>query len=69
MQDFADKVAFVTGAGGGMGYRIACDLIDAGARVLMIDIKPQPDEIPGSPEQSLYVQADLTDNSAVDTAV
>ena len=32
MSDFDGKVAFVTGAGGGMGYRIACDLIDAGAR-------------------------------------
>jgi 3-oxoacyl-[acyl-carrier protein] reductase len=69
MQCFVDKVAFVTGAGGGMGYRIACDLIDAGARVLMFDIKPQPEETPGSPEQSLFVQADLTDEAAVAAAV
>jgi 3-oxoacyl-[acyl-carrier protein] reductase len=67
--NFAGKVAFVTGAGGGMGYRIASDLINAGARVLMFDIKPKPDEIPGSAEQSLYVQADLTDDPAVSTAV
>ena len=69
MQDFSEKVAFVTGAGGGMGYRIASDLINAGARVLMFDIKPRPDEIPGNPEQSLYVQADLTDEPAVASAV
>jgi len=69
MQDFAEKVAFVTGAGGGMGFRIASDLLNAGARVLMIDIKPRPDQIPGSPEQSLYVQADLTDEPAVAAAV
>ncbi len=69
MQDFTDKVAFVTGAGGGMGFRIACDLIDTGARVLMFDIKPRPDEIPGNPEQSLYVEADLTDEAAVAAAV
>jgi len=69
MQDFAEKVAFVTGAGGGMGYRIASDLINAGARVLMFDIKPRPDEFPGSSEQSLYVQADLTDEPAVAAAV
>jgi 3-oxoacyl-[acyl-carrier protein] reductase len=69
MQIFAGKVAFVTGAGGGMGFRIASDLINAGARVLMFDIKPRPNEIPGSPEQSLYVEADLTDETTVATAV
>jgi len=37
----------------------------------MFDIKPKPkpDEIPGSAEQSLYVQADLTDEPAVAAAV
>ncbi len=69
MQNFAEKVAFVTGAGGGMGFRIASDLLNAGARVLMFDIKPRPDEIPGNPELSLYVQADLTDEPAVAAAV
>ena len=69
MLNFAGKVAFVTGAGGGMGFRIASDLINAGARVLMFDIKPRPKEIPGSLEQSLYVQADLTDESAVAASV
>jgi NAD(P)-dependent dehydrogenase (short-subunit alcohol dehydrogenase family) len=69
MQDFAGKVAFVTGAGGGMGFRIASDLINAGARVLMFDIKPRPREMPGSSEQSLYIQADLTDEPAVAVAV
>jgi NAD(P)-dependent dehydrogenase (short-subunit alcohol dehydrogenase family) len=69
MQNFAGKVAFVTGAGGGMGFRIASDLINAGARVLMFDIKPRPREMPGSSEQSLYIQADLTDEPAVAVAV
>ncbi len=35
----------------------------------MFDIKPKPDEIPGGSEQSLYVQADLTDEPAVAAAV
>jgi 3-oxoacyl-[acyl-carrier protein] reductase len=69
MQDFSGKVAFVTGAGGGMGFRIASDLINAGARVFMFDIKSRPGEIPGSSEQSLYLQADLTDEAAVAAAV
>ena len=67
--NFLGKVAFVTGAGGGMGFRIASDLINSGASVLMFDIKPRPEDIPGSSEQSLYVQADLTDESAVADAV
>ncbi|MDH3634610.1 MAG: SDR family oxidoreductase [Gammaproteobacteria bacterium] len=69
MSNFDGKVAFITGAGGGMGYQIACDLIDAGASVLMFDIKARPDEIPGHAEQSHFVQADLTDDTAVAAAV
>jgi NAD(P)-dependent dehydrogenase (short-subunit alcohol dehydrogenase family) len=69
MQDFAQKVAFVTGAGGGMGFRIACDFIDAGARVLMFDVKPRPEHIPGGSDRSLYIEGDLTDESAVAAAV
>lgn len=69
MQNFTDKIVFVTGAGGGMGFRIACDLINAGARVLMLDIKPRPGDIPGSSDQSHYVEADLTDEPAVAVAV
>lgn len=69
MSNFAGKVAFVTGAGGGMGFQIASDLINAGASVLMFDIKPGPEDIPGSSAQSHYVQADLTDEPAVTAAV
>jgi len=69
MSKFEGKVAFVTGAGGGMGFQIASDLVNAGASVLMFDIKPRPREIPGSVEQSLYVQADLTDEAAVAASV
>lgn len=68
MQEFADKTAFVTGAGGGMGYRIACDLLAQGARVLMFDIKPRPKAIPGQPKHSIYVRGDLTDEAAVAAA-
>jgi NAD(P)-dependent dehydrogenase (short-subunit alcohol dehydrogenase family) len=69
MPIFAGKVAFVTGAGGGMGFQIASDLINAGASVLMFDIKPKPENIPDSSAQSLYVQADLTDEPVVAAAV
>src|SRR5579859_7382414 len=39
---FGDRVAFVTGAGGGMGSRIAADLARAGARVFAVDVKEPP---------------------------
>ena len=68
MQEFDQKVAFVTGAGGGMGYRVACDLLAAGAKVLMFDLKPQPETIPRDSDQSIYVQGDLTDEAEVATA-
>ncbi len=68
MPEFTDKIAFVTGAGGGMGYRVACDLLAQGARVLMFDIKPPPDAVPGKPGQSIYVRGDLTDEAAVAAA-
>ena len=42
---FDGRVAFVTGAGGGMGARIAADLAAAGARVFAADIKEEP--VPG----------------------
>jgi 3-oxoacyl-[acyl-carrier protein] reductase len=69
MSNFKGKVAVVTGAGGGMGFQIASDLIGAGASVLMIDIKPRPEVIPGAAEQSLYQQVDLTDAAAVAAAI
>lgn len=69
MSGFSRKVAFVTGAGGGMGYQIAADLIKAGASVLMFDIKAKPADIPGAADQSIYIQGDLTDDNAVADAV
>ena len=69
MSEYAQKVALVTGAAGGMGYRIACDLINDGAQVVMFDIKDKPGQIPGTADQSIYVQADLTNEHAVADAV
>ena len=66
---FDNKVAFVTGAAGGMGYQIACDLVAQGARVLMFDIQSKPAEMPGADNFSHFVQGDLTRESDVREAV
>jgi 3-oxoacyl-[acyl-carrier protein] reductase len=67
--NFSTKTAFVTGAGGGMGLQIACDLLAEGANVAMVDIKPQPDCIPMGKGNFIYLKCDLTDEAAVKTAV
>lgn len=67
--DFSNRVAVVTGAGGGMGQQIANMILEAGGSVVMIDVKPEPDGLPGTPEQRLYVQGDLTEPEFVKATI
>lgn len=67
--DFSNRVAVVTGAGGGMGQQIANIILDAGGSVVMIDVKPEPDDFAGRPQQRLYVEGDVTDPEQVNAAV
>jgi len=62
---FRDKVAFVAGAGGGMGLNIANDLISEGTHVVLADIKPKPAEIQNGPGKSLYLSGDLSSEDFV----
>ena len=64
--DFSGRNAFVTGAGGGMGLQIARDLVAAGARATLFDVKPAPDDLPAG---ARYVQADLRSEEAVAQAL
>lgn len=66
---FADKVAIIAGGGGGMGLRIALDLIDAGARVAVMDLKPRPDELPSDEAVASYHQGDASDEAFVRSAI
>jgi 3-hydroxybutyrate dehydrogenase len=56
--DLDGRVAIVTGAASGIGRAVAQRLVDGGARVLAVDLEPDPDG-PGEP----YC-ADLTDADA-----
>ena len=67
--EFSGKVAFVTGAAGGMGYQIASDLVAQGANVVMVDVQPAPTDLPSGPGAHVYLQADLSDEKAVAHAV
>jgi NAD(P)-dependent dehydrogenase (short-subunit alcohol dehydrogenase family) len=58
---FDGRVAFVTGAGGGMGARIAADLARGGARVFAIDVKEEP--VPRG--DWTYWRFDVTDEARV----
>ncbi len=66
---FKGKVALVAGAGGGMGLKIASDLIGEGAHVTLADLKDQPSDIPDGPGTARYLQGDVTDETFVARAV
>jgi NAD(P)-dependent dehydrogenase (short-subunit alcohol dehydrogenase family) len=70
---FSGKVAIVAGAGGGMGLNVANDLIRAGARVALLDLKDRPEDIadgsgPGAGASS-YHQGDVTEEAFVSQVV
>lgn len=63
------KVAFVAGAGGGIGLGIATALIERGASVVLADVKPMPDTLPDGPGSCVYRQGDLTDAAFVEAGI
>ena len=66
---FADRSAFVTGAGGGMGLAIAQGLLGEGCAVTGFDLKPRPEVLDGRRGQAAYVRGDLTDEALVGRAI
>jgi len=63
--DFTDRVAIVTGAGGGVGEEIARMILNSGGSVIMLDIKPEPLGLPGDSANRLYGQVDLENEEVV----
>lgn len=64
---FAGKAALVTGAGGGMGLNIACDLLAAGCSVTLLDLKDEPAGLHDrdGAGQACYLQGDVGDDAVV----
>ena len=67
--DFSDRVAIITGAGGGMGLEVANRVLDAGGSTIMIDVKAQPGDLRGDDSHRYYAQGDLTDPGFVDASI
>jgi NAD(P)-dependent dehydrogenase (short-subunit alcohol dehydrogenase family) len=65
---FEEKVAYVAGAGG-MGLRIAQDLIQAGAHVALADVKPRPGQLSSGRGSHVYFEGDLTDEGFVQKTI
>lgn len=56
----ADKVVLVTGGSRGLGATMADALEAAGARVLVADIRLEPEQAGASPGRRAYVEADIS---------
>lgn len=52
-----------------MGQQIANMILNAGGSVIMIDLKPEPDDLGGTADKRLYVQGDVTDHVFVDATI
>ncbi|KAL4420594.1 hypothetical protein ABPG75_010250 [Micractinium tetrahymenae] len=73
--DLSGQVAFVTGAARGVGASIACAFAEAGAKVVLVDVRgekemaPVLEHIKSAGGQALAVQCDVRDRAQVDAAV
>jgi NAD(P)-dependent dehydrogenase (short-subunit alcohol dehydrogenase family) len=68
MDTHAGRVAVVTGAAGGFGHAISCELARRGADIIAIDLNPADDTVSAVQEvgkKALSLQADLSDPEQV----
>ena len=66
--DFSNRQALVTGAGGGIGLAIASALAAAGCGVVAFDLKSAPDALAASEGRVRYIQGDIRDEAALESA-
>ena len=72
--DISGKVAFVTGAGSGIGRDAARAYVEAGAAVALVDIYPErvealEEELRGKGYKALAIQADVANEQSIKHAV
>lgn len=68
------RVAFITGAAGGIGAGTARRFAQEGARVVLADVQEEAgirvrDEITASSQQAIYVSCDVSDASSIEHAI
>lgn len=63
------QVAVVTGAAHGIGAGIARAFLEAGARVAVVDVLPEEEASRAAGPESIYLQADVSDESSVGAAI
>ena len=64
----AGRVAVVTGAAGGFGYAISCELARRGADIVAVDLRPADEVVAAVQEtgqKAVAVQADVSDPDEV----
>ena len=66
--EIRDAVAVVTGGASGLGLATTKRLLDAGAQVLVLDLRGE-DVVAGLGDRARFVQADVTDEAAVTAAL
>jgi NAD(P)-dependent dehydrogenase (short-subunit alcohol dehydrogenase family) len=72
MSRLTGKIAFVTGAGGGIGRAVCQRFVEEGACVVAVDVSASAardavSELPGS--QTTHLQCDISDSSSVREAI
>jgi NAD(P)-dependent dehydrogenase (short-subunit alcohol dehydrogenase family) len=66
--EIRDAVAVVTGGASGLGLATTKRLLDAGAQVVVIDLRGE-EAVAGLGDRARFVQADVTDEAAVGSAL